>query len=211
MASRGDVSFYKDLLHKPVVDRDGCPVGALLDLAARPTSSCPEGPVVHHLLVRRGRGRHAAGQGRFGDLLVLPWDAVETLEMRSIRLRRTSAELTPSPMESGEILLRKHIMDQQVVDRLGFKVQRVNDIAMDFSDGSLRLWGVDTGLRGFLTRLGHRWGLLFLLRPVNRRMPGRVIRWNLVDRLEPARGHIRLRLSMQEVRRAVRTPVEPTE
>ena len=211
MASRGDVSFYKDLLHKPVVDRDGRLVGALLDLAAGSPPSAPDGPAVHCLVIRPSRARHTARQDRLGDLLVLPWEEVERLESRSIRLRRPSTDLAPSSLEAGVILLRKHVMDQQVIDRRGFKVQRVNDIAMDLSDGSLHLWGVDTGLRGFLTRLGHRWGLLFLLRPVYRRMPGHIIRWDLVDRLEPARGNIRLRLSLDEVRTAARRPPEPME
>jgi sporulation protein YlmC with PRC-barrel domain len=211
MAGRGDVSFYKDFLHKPVVDRDGRLVGALLDLAAGSPASAPDGPSVHCLVIRPSRARHTARQGRLGDLLVLPWEEVERLESRSIRLRRPMTDLAPSSLEAGVILLRKHVMDQQVIDRRGFKVQRVNDIAMDLSDGSLHLWGMDTGLRGFLTRLGHRWGLLFLLRPVYRRMPGHIIRWDLVDRLEPARGNIRLRLSLDEVRTAARRPPESTE
>ena len=50
MASRYDVSFYTDLLHKPVVDCDGHPVGALLDLSAGPihptlAHPCLEPPV----------------------------------------------------------------------------------------------------------------------------------------------------------------------
>ena len=99
-------------------------------------------------------------------------------------------------------------MDQQVVDCRGLKLQRVNDIAMDVSEGGLYLRGMDTGISAFLTRLVYRWGLLGLLRPVSRRLRRHVIRWDLVDRLEPARGHIRLRLPRDEVRSVVRRAPE---
>jgi len=52
MASRYDVSFYKDLLHKPVVDCDGQPVGALLDLSAGPINHTQTHPCVKNLVVR---------------------------------------------------------------------------------------------------------------------------------------------------------------
>jgi hypothetical protein len=95
-------------------------------------------------------------------------------------------------------------MDQQIVDCRGFKLQRVNDIAMGFSDGTLQLWGMDTGMRGFLTRLAYHWGLLRLLRPLHDRLHQRLIRWDFVERVEPVRGTIRLRLSRDEVRSAIR-------
>jgi len=201
MARRADVSFYRDLLHKRVVDCDGHPVGAILDLAAGPVGLAPGAPAIQHLVIRPHRPRHSASTGP-GRCLVLPWDAVEALEPCRIRLRQARAELLPSPLEAGQILLRKHIMDQQVVDCRGLKLQRVNDIAMGYSDGMLRLWGMDTGMRGFLTRLAYGWGFLGLLRPLHKRLHQRLIQWDFVERIEPARGHIRLRLSRDEVRSA---------
>jgi hypothetical protein len=101
-------------------------------------------------------------------------------------------------------------MDQQIVDCRGLKLQRVNDITMAFSDGTLCLWGIDTGIRGFLTRLGYRWGLLVLLRPLYERLRFQVIQWECVDRVEPARGWIRLRVSRDDIRSSLyRLPIAP--
>ncbi len=209
MASRGGVSFYRDLLYKQVVDCEGHPVGAVLDLAAGLPGAASGHLAVKHLVVRPHRPRPApAGAAGY---LVLAWEAVEALEPRCIRLRQMRTELAASPFEAGQILLRKHIMDQQVVDRSGLKLQRVNDIAMEFADGALHLWGVDTGMRGFLTRLGSRWGLFGLLRPLHERLHQRLIHWEFVERVEPARGHIRLRLSRDEVRSATRRAPTPTD
>jgi hypothetical protein len=210
MASRGDVSFYRDLLHKRVVDCEGRPVGAILDLAAgRPDART--GPPAVQRLVIRPHGLRRTVSGRPAESLVLAWELVEALEPRHIRLRQASAELAPSPLEAEQILLRKHVMDQQIVDCRGFKLQRVNDIAMGFSDGMLRLQGMDTGMRGFLTRLAFRWGFLELLRPLHDRLHQRMIHWDFVERVEPVRGHIRLRLSRDEVRSTIRRAPAPAD
>jgi sporulation protein YlmC with PRC-barrel domain len=203
MASRGDVSFYRDLLNKPVVDCEGRPVGAVLDLAARRPGEDPGAPAIQRLVIRPHRPLRVTSSG-VGKSLILAWELVDALEPRLIRLRRAHTELLPSSLGADQILLRKHVMDQQVVDCRGLKLHRVNDIAMGFSDGTLHVWGMDTGMRGFLTRLTHRWGLLGLLRPLHERLHVRLIRWDLVERVEPVRGSIRLRLSRDEVRSALR-------
>lgn len=210
MASRGDVSFYRDLLYKQVVDCAGRPVGAVSDLAAGRSNAAAGAPAVQRLVIRPHRYRRTAA-ARPGESLVLAWELVEALEPRRIRLRQEGTDLAPSPLEAGQILLRKHIMDQQIVDCRGLKLRRVNDIAMGFSDGTLRLRGMDTGMRGFLTRLSHRWGLWTLLRPLHDRLHQRLIRWDLVERVEPVRGTIRLRLSRDEVRSAIRRAPAPAD
>lgn len=206
MASRCDVSFYKDLLHKPVVDRDGRLVGALLDLSAGPFDPTRGQPPVKNLVVQPSRSNRQAPTHVAGKPIVLPWRLVASLEPRVIRLRQTAEELDSTALDTGEVLLRKHIMDQQVVDCRGLKLQRVNDIAMALSDGTLCLSGMDTGVRGLLTRLGFRWGLLPLFRPLFGRLQHQVIEWECVDRLDPSRGWIRLRVSRNDVRSASDKP-----
>jgi sporulation protein YlmC with PRC-barrel domain len=211
MASRRDVSFYRDLLHKPVVDCDGLPIGALLDLSTDPLNPTPGHSCVRKLVVRPRRfGRQITANGN-GNPLVVPWELVASLEPRSIRLRQTSQDLDPATLDGNEVLLHKHILDQQIVDCRGSKLHRVNDITMALSDGTLCLWGMDTGIRGFLTRLGFDWGLLTLLRPLYERLHHHVIRWECVDRVEPARGWIRLRVSRDEIRSAGRQALQPPD
>ena len=200
MASRCDVSFYKDLLHKPVVDCDGQPVGALLDLSAEPFDHAHAQPFVKHLVIQPRRLNRHGPSNVTSKPIVLPWLQVASLEPRVIRLRQATQNLGGTVLARDEVLLRKHIMDQQIVDCRGLKLQRVNDIAMALSDGTLCLWGMDTGVRGLLIRLGFRWSLLSLFRPLFGRLRHSVILWTCVDRLEPARGWIRLRISRDEVR-----------
>jgi len=202
MASRCDMSFYKDLLHKPVVDCDGRLIGVLLDLSAGPFDPAHIHPPVKNLAVQPSRANRQAATHVAGKPIILPWRLVASLEPRVIRLCRTAEELGPAALATGEVLLRKQIMDQQVVDCRGLKLQRVNDIAMALSDGALCLSGMDTGIRGLLVRLGFRWGLLPLFRPLFGRLHHQVIEWKCVDRLDPSRGWIRLRVSRNDVRSA---------
>jgi sporulation protein YlmC with PRC-barrel domain len=209
MASRYDVSFYKDLLHKPVVDCDGQPVGAVLDLSAGPIHPTQTRPCVKNMVVRPRRSSRQSSTQRAGKPLVIPWELVASLEPRFIRLRESTRGLDAAGLEANEVLLRAQIMDQQIVDCRGLKLQRVNDIAMALSDGTLCLWGIDTGVRALLVRAGLRWGLFACLRPLFGWLHHHVISWECVDRLEPARGWIRLRIPRDEVR-SVGTTASPT-
>ena len=210
MASRFDVSFYKDLLHKPVVDCDGQPVGALLDLSAEPFDDAHGRPCVKNLVIQPRRLHRHGPSNTTIKPIILPWLQVASLEPRVIRLRQALQHLSGTALATDEVLLRKQIMDQQIVDCRGLKLQRVNDIAMALSDGTLCLWGMDTGVRGLLTRLGFHWGLLSLFRPLFGRLHHSVIEWTCVDRLEPTRGWIRLRVSRDEVRsNGQKTPPTP--
>lgn len=197
MANRCDISFYRDLLRKPVVDRDGRRVGTLLDLSAAPAAGDQVSAPVRHILVRPARGRKAPTLP--GDPLILPWGAVSAMESRRIRLTQPSDDLAPAPLETGALLLSKHVLDQQVLDVHGVKLRRVNDVSLGWADGQLHLAGMETGLRGLLTRLGDRWGLVGLPRPLSRWMGTRLIAWATVARVDPARGQIRLRLTRDEV------------
>ena len=204
MGSRADLSFYRDLLHKPVVDCDGVPVGAVLDAAAGPPGAAARVPAIERLVIRPHRHRRAGTRATEGSSLVLDWDAVASVEPRRIRLRQPQAALVAGSLERGQVLLRKHVMDHQLIDGRGRKLQRVNDIAMAYADGSLELWGVDVGVGSLLTRLTYRWDRLGLFRPLSRRLHQHLISWNLVERVEPARGHIRLRLPGEAIRAAAR-------
>lgn len=205
MAPWGDVSFYRDLLHKRVVDSDGRVVGALLDLAAGSAHPFSEYATVLSLVLRPKRAIRRPG---LQAPLVLPWELVDSIDPRGIQLRRPCTELTSAPIATGAILVRRHILDQQIVDCRGAKLLRVNDVTLDWTNGSLYLLGMDTGARGFLTRLGYRWGLLHLLRPLHERLRQRLIGWDLVDRVEPSRGTIRLRLPREAVQDAGHPPAQ---
>jgi CBS domain-containing protein len=87
----------------------------------------------------------------------IKWQDVQELSGARI-LIRTEASLPVSmktlSYEDSLVLLREFLLDKQIVDVHGAKVERVNDLKFLESDGKLILIQVDVGLVGLLRRLG---------------------------------------------------------
>ncbi len=118
---------------------------------------------------------------------------------------------SPTTLEKGalaqtEVLLRDFLLDKQIVDVHGAKVERVNDLKFVRSDGKLLLVQVDVGLRGLLRRLGfedsvvrfNKWFFDYDLKE-------RFIAWNYV---EPLAYPDRLKLQIPQNRLAELHPAD---
>ena len=165
--------YFSELLGRPVLTSGGTPVGRAADLKVRLGELYPRAGT---LVVRR----------RFEKApRTLAWTQVETLGAGSIVLR-AGAEGLMAGLEVGpdEILVREDLLDKQVVDTHGARIERINDVHLLFVHGDLRLAHVDFGLRGILRRL--RW-----LRPIDAlstwlfgsRIPDRLAPWKYVQPL----------------------------
>ncbi len=93
----------------------------------------------------------------------------------------------------GVLLLKRDLLDQQIIDVHGRKVVRVNDVEIDStpvnSHVSLSVIAVDVGARGAIRRLTKGVVPAFTMRALLEKIPPRVIPWQYVDLLEtdPAR------------------------
>jgi CBS domain-containing protein len=102
----------------------------------------------------------------------------------------------------GVLLLRRDLLDQQIIDVHGRKVVRVNDVELDStpinSHVSLDVVSVDVGARGAIRRLAKGVVPSFTLRALLAKIPPRVIPWQYVDLLEtdPAR-RVKLKIAYE--------------
>jgi len=105
----------------------------------------------------------------------------------------------------GLLLLKRDLLDQQIIDVHGRKVVRVNDVEIDStpvnSPGdnlALRVTAVDVGARGAIRRLTQGLVPAFTMRALLEKIPPRVIPWQYVDLLEtdPAR-RVKLKIVYQ--------------
>src|SRR5579864_2786410 len=93
----------------------------------------------------------------------------------------------------GMLLLKRDLLDQQIIDVHGRKVVRVNDVEMEAtpinSHLSLKVVAVDVGARGAIRRLSKGLVPSFTLRALLDKIPPRVIPWQFVNIIEtdPAR------------------------
>ncbi|MDD3472081.1 MAG: CBS domain-containing protein [Syntrophaceae bacterium] len=115
------------------------------------------------------------------------WHNVTQLSENKIILKESPIEpeaLKNSSYNGPLVLLREFLLDKQIVDVYGAKVERVNDLKFVESDGKLFLIQVDVGLMGLLRRLGFE-------RPVSRfckwffdyDLKEKFIAWNYVEPL----------------------------
>ncbi|MFQ5723185.1 MAG: magnesium transporter MgtE N-terminal domain-containing protein [Terriglobia bacterium] len=165
-----------EVLDSSVYDARGNYVGRVRELCLVPAEAPNR---VARLIIARGKYQP----------LVARYDQITSFAPGTVRLNAHELQLEPYQPDEGWLTVRKDLLDQQIIDLDGRKVVRVNDV--DFleqaGDGrmELRVAQVDVGLVGALRRLlkgvvGPHW-----MRVLQKRLPTRVIPWELVDVIEP--------------------------
>ena len=168
--------------------------------------AAPTAPAVLHLsLVLRGDLFDGGGRrlGRVDDLIVrlgdddyppvtgllasvagrqvfVPAEQISTIEQGRAVLAVPSLDLRPFERRRDEVLLRKDVLDRQLINVDGARLVRSNEIELARIEGWYRVIGVDVGPRGLLRRLVPR----RLARSV---APGTFLDWASV---EPFTGHV---------------------
>lgn len=133
---------FSDILKKDVRDRSGAYVGRVWDIAAMLGEVYPKSC---EIIVSKGFFRRTYA--------CAPWSAVAEID-DDIMLNIPAADLSFSrEVKPYEFLLKRDILDQQVVDTFNHKVRRVNDVHLLKVDHELVVAHVDIGLRGLLRRL----------------------------------------------------------
>ena len=173
--------YLSQAIGRPVLDRDGEPIGKVADLIVAVGDRYP--PVTGLVVVTDRRRR-----------IFLPWTSVGTLDAAGARLSTTTIDLDRFKQRPNEILLATDLMDKQIVDIDGRKVVRVNDLRLDEIEGVLHLVAVDVGAAGLLRRLGVAGAFRIIARNLNLPIPERYIDWEDVDPVETSIASIKLRV-----------------
>jgi magnesium transporter len=177
--------FLSEVEGKPVEDREGETFGRIADLVVTPGEGFPP---VSAIIVNLERG----GQS------VIPWSQVmEVEELFTLSCRKENAE--HYVIQEHDLLLKKDVLDKQIVDVHEYRIVRVNDVRLAPLRGQLFLMGVDTGLRGLLRRLGidhiaDAIGRAFKWRPHTH-----IIAWDDVETFERSGGKIKLKVPAERL------------
>lgn len=165
--------FVSELLGRTVVSAGGKPLGKLADLKVRLGEIFPK---MNALVVKQRRKR---------KLVSLDWAELESLNGNIITLKPEAAEkFKPLEVNSEEMLLRDELLDKQVVDTFGAKIERVNDVHLLIVDKDLHIVHVDIGIRGILRRLGWIKGVDLLTNWLFAyRFPEKMISWKYIQPL----------------------------
>jgi len=182
--------FVSEILGRRVTDLEGRTIGRVQDVLA---SMAQPYPVVRGLMVRRGP--------RDVRFTPCPCDQLVQLRRRQA-LRIDPALLTEPAVGPQDFLVRDWLLDKQIVDIQGAKVERVNDVHILFTD---RAWivHVDVGGTGLLRRLGFMGTAQRLTGIVRQPLKDELISWKFVQPLaeaeEPGRP-IRLQVEHARIR-----------
>ncbi|MGE3177771.1 MAG: CBS domain-containing protein [Vicinamibacterales bacterium] len=181
------VVALSELLGAAVRDKSGTVRGRVREIAVAPQ----EHPTrVAFLVVRSSKGEH-----------VLPAASLNACGA-SVRTSSDAASWDRFAPSDGVLLLKRDLLDQQIIDVHGRKVVRVNDVELDStpvdSHVHLSVVAVDVGARGAIRRLVKGIVPSFTSRALLDRIPPRVIPWQFVDLIEtdPAR-RVKLKIAYE--------------
>jgi magnesium transporter len=176
-----------ELLGASVRDASGVVQGRVREIAVAPQDHPTR---VAYLIVRTAAGER-----------VLPPEALKSAGAR-VRTASEASQWDRYTPSDGVLLLKRDLLDQQIIDVHGRKVVRVNDVELESTPVNnhllLNIVAVDVGARGAIRRLSKGLVPSFTLRALLERIPPRVIPWEYVDLLEtdPAR-RVKLKIAYE--------------
>jgi len=177
--------YLSAVLGKTVIDELGREIGKLNDLIMVPGKIFPE---VSHLLVRQRK-----------DTLSIPWQDVSLFNPYVVSIKGSPGEIPFFTPKEGDILVKRDILDRQIVDINGAKVVRVNDLKLGGYHDLLCIFSVDIGFRGLLRRLGFEKLLEKLAGRFNKELPHQEISWEYVQPLEMNLSRLTLTMARDQM------------
>ena len=178
--------YLSQLLGNPVYDLDGERIGRVCDLGIATGEVFP-------------RVTALAVEGPGSTPLMISWRKyVESFDEDEIALKVVSTDIRFSYLQPDEVLIARDLLNKQIVDTLGMRVVRVNDLKLsDTSSAQLRLLGAEVGTRGLLRSIspGFERAVCHVARAMGRSIPERIIAWNYMDLLERDLSNVKLSVS----------------
>jgi Mg2+ transporter MgtE len=167
--------FLSELLRQSIYDSDNRRIGILRDVWVTLNETFP---IVTALVIQHGLSAGTTNN------TVIPWSQVQSIEEPKISLTIPQGQIAGYTPQADEILLKRDILDKQIVDTQGFRVVKVNDLKLAQIKHTARLVGVDIGMGGLFRRLGIETPVERLSRIMRIRIDERTITWNHVEPLQ---------------------------
>ncbi len=175
---------FSSLLGEDVLDSDRRFIGKLWDISVKTSEVYPKSD---ELIIAKGFVKRCYASVPFSNVSEIGREAV-------LNIRSDEVKFVPETKDY-EFLLRRDILDQQVVDTFNHKVIRVNDIHLLRVGRELMVAHVDIGLRGLLRRLGWEKALGFLIKRDD------IVSWKFIQpvAINPASMTMKLSVSQKQL------------
>lgn len=178
--------YLSSVIGRSVINSKGEEIGTLRDLIMVPGEVFPE---VSHIVIKARKGTKT-----------LPWNEVSlfTHVVISVSGVKPAGLRAHDPVE-GEILVKRDLLDKQIVDVDGAKVVRVNDIKLGKFNDKLGIFSVDIGFRGLLRRLGYERFGERCAQALGKDIPQSEISWEYVQPLEANSSKLALNIARNQM------------
>ncbi len=115
------------------------------------------------------------------------------IEKLKTQYRVTCSDVTPvSYRTESTFMLKKHVLDKQLIDIDGRKLVRVNDVRLATLSAGTFVVAVDVGFEGLLRRLGVAKPTKRLLQPLKISIPSNLLLWDEIETVHFGQRDIRL-------------------
>jgi len=180
----GEQVGFRDIIKAKVEDGEGRHIGHVHDMALDRDLSRPLiGYLGVHLLWTDRVGEIELVR-RAEDLVVLvPWDEVAKAD-EELFVLRSAHPAFPVRSAAGKWLLRRDLLDQQMVDPGGSRIQRVDDVLLTAEDGTFKVAGLEVSRSLLITSSALRSYIDRLRKKHASKHDSEVIPWAAVQRIE---------------------------
>jgi len=166
--------FISALLGKKIFDAAGQKVGTVRDLAVLWDGVYPRVTGI----------KYAKGSQK-----IIGVSEIDTLDKKGLFLKNTFDKTMTKDLHEDELLVKKWLLDKQIVDIKGSKLVRVNDIQLSWlkrkDTFEIMLSAVDVGVRGLIRRiLGYE--------PRIERLPLSLVGWQYLEPIRARTANLKL-------------------
>ena len=177
--------YFSEILRKQIIDQYGRKVGILWDLAIVPGVKYPS--VIELILKNKNQ------------LFEVPVENLHLFNKFVITVNLTEKPPHHYTHKEGDILIKKHILDKQILDINGAKVVRVNDLKLGEGDGSICIIGIDVGINGILRRIDGGQLVLKTLSAFKKPIKEHIIGWNYLQTIDPDLSNLTLNVARKQL------------
>lgn len=172
--------FFSKILHKDIHNIDDSVIGNLNDVLI---DSRGIKPTLTAIEVKSGK-----------RLFYINCQSLEITRENSHRfkLKLSSPQITFTTPPENAIFLAKDILDRQIIDINGRKVERVNDIRIGLINSNWTVVAADIGLRGLIRRLGLEYMGITLTNLFKTEFHNKLVVWDEVQPLISNRDNLKL-------------------
>jgi flagellar motility protein MotE (MotC chaperone)/sporulation protein YlmC with PRC-barrel domain len=166
------------LIGKRIVFEDGSGEGKLKDLIVDVNSMRP---MVVGAVVKVG-----------SRMLKLDYNCISIEPNGKGRILRCGKPVEIDPSGDNTMQLVKHILNKKIIDIDGRKLVRANDLRLAALSNGLYVVAVETGMEGFLRRIGLAPLVRKILKTFGLSIPGEIVLWDEVETIDFSKAGIKL-------------------